>query len=87
MSPEQGMGYNLEARSDIYSLGCVMYKALTGQPPFQAANPIQVIVQHLSEAPAPMLSKVSGLDELSKGLELVVMKTLEKNPADATAQI
>jgi serine/threonine protein kinase len=82
MSPEQGMGYNLEARSDIYSLGCVMYQALTGRVPFEAINPIQTIVQHLSEKPPPMNTRLYGQSFVLKSLEQVILKCLEKDPSD-----
>lgn len=82
MSPEQGMGYNLEARSDVYSFGCVMYEVLTGRVPFQAVNPIQTIVQHLSENPPAMKTQIQGNNTISKPLEQVIMKCLEKDPAD-----
>jgi serine/threonine protein kinase len=82
MSPEQGMGYNLEARSDIYSFGCVMYEILTGRVPFEAPNPIQTIVQHLSEKPPAMQTQIYGKNSVPKALEQVVMKCLEKDPGD-----
>jgi serine/threonine protein kinase len=82
MSPEQGMGYNLETRSDIYSFGCVMYEMLTGRVPFEAANPIQTIVQHLSEKPPAMQTQFYGKNCVPKAIEQVVLKCLEKDPAN-----
>lgn len=57
MSPEQFQGTNLDTRTDIYSLGCLMYEALTGHPPFQSINPIQVAVRHLNEEPAQLKNR------------------------------
>src|SRR5262249_22826920 len=54
MSPEQCQGDELDGRSDIYSLGCVMYEAITGRAPFVGESPIQVIVQHLNQQPVPI---------------------------------
>jgi hypothetical protein len=82
MSPEQGMGYNLEAKSDIYSFGCVMYEVLTGRVPFEASNHIQTIVQHLSEKPPAMQTQFYGKNGVPKALEQVVLKCLEKDPAN-----
>ncbi|MDZ4835514.1 MAG: protein kinase [Candidatus Melainabacteria bacterium] len=73
MSPEQFQGTDLDKRTDIYSLGCLMYEALTGQPPFQSINPIQVAVKHLNEEPAPIEKPVS--ESLSK----VTLECLRKD--------
>jgi len=78
MSPEQCMGYQLDARSDIYSLGCVMYELLSGMPPFQSDNPVQTIVKHLSESP-DRLNKPGGLS-IPANLEALVLRCLEKDP-------
>ena len=79
MSPEQCMGYQLDARSDIYSLGCVMYELLSGKPPFQSDNPVQTIVKHLSEAPERLLRPVGGT-HIPVNLEALVLRCLEKDP-------
>jgi len=49
MSPEQCLGLTIDVRSDLYSLGCLMYEVLTGYPPFNGENPVQVIAAHLNE--------------------------------------
>ncbi|MDZ4834257.1 MAG: protein kinase [Candidatus Melainabacteria bacterium] len=73
MSPEQFQGADLDKRTDIYSLGCLMYEVLTGQPPFQSINPIQVAVKHLNEEPVPIEKTVS------EGLSKVTLECLRKD--------
>jgi len=77
-SPEQATGdRDLDGRSDIYSLGCVLYEALTGQPPFTAKSVRALITQHLVDAPP----QVRGLrPEVSEGVEAVVQTALRKEP-------
>jgi serine/threonine protein kinase len=81
MSPEQCRGYSVDERSDIYSLGCVMYETLTGSSPFAAENPIKAIIRHLDESPQPFAVSHIKLG-IPSGLEEVVMKCLEKEPKD-----
>jgi serine/threonine protein kinase len=80
MSPEQCRAEELDARSDIYSLGCVMYKVLTGKPTFDSDSLFAVMNQHMHEAPAPF-SKVNPELHIPMQLEEVIFKTLEKDPA------
>jgi serine/threonine protein kinase len=78
MSPEQCRGEELDARSDIYSLGCVMYEVLSGKTPFDGSNPVKIILQHLNGLPKPFDSFLSvGAD-----LEEVIMTCLRKSPSD-----
>jgi serine/threonine protein kinase len=80
MSPEQCMGYQLDARSDIYSLGCVMYELLSGQPPFICDNPVQTIVKHLSELPERLNRPDLASSEIPTSLASLVLRCLEKDP-------
>lgn len=72
MSPEQGLGKNVDARSDIYSLGCVMYECLSGKPPFVCSTALETLMQHASESPVPL--KHCG------PFGKVVLTCLEKQP-------
>jgi serine/threonine-protein kinase len=78
-SPEQCRGDRVDARSDIYGLGIVLYEMLTGHPPFDAASPIAVIVKHVNEPPEPP-SDVRP--EVSPELERVVLRALAKSAAE-----
>lgn len=79
MSPEQGRGDELDSRSDIYSLGCVMYVSLCGHVPLKGPNSMATIYKHIQDAP-PQLSHVAPYLNLPRRLEQVVMRTLEKDP-------
>ncbi|HEX5731959.1 MAG TPA: SUMF1/EgtB/PvdO family nonheme iron enzyme [Blastocatellia bacterium] len=79
MSPEQCMGEEIDRRSDIYSLGVVLYEMLTGVAPFDSPTPTATIVQHVTVAPRP-LRQINR--ELSPGIEKAVMRALEKRRED-----
>ena len=81
MSPEQCVGNKLDARSDIYAMGCVMYKALTGKDPFAADNPIKTILRHINERPTHICDLKEGY-EIPRDLERVIFHCLEKRPED-----
>ena len=53
LSPEQAQGQNVDARSDLYSTGCMLYELLTGRPPFQGDSPVAIAYQHVGQPPAP----------------------------------
>jgi beta-lactam-binding protein with PASTA domain len=77
LSPEQANGDAVDARSDVYSLGCVFYELLTGEPPFVGDSPVAVAYQHVRKDPAPPSSRKT---DLSPELDAVVLKALAKNP-------
>ncbi|MBB3748779.1 serine/threonine-protein kinase [Mycolicibacterium sp. BK634] len=77
LSPEQARGEKVDARSDVYSLGCVLYEILTGEPPFVGDSPVAVAYQHVREDPVAPSQKHSGI---SPELDAVVLKALAKNP-------
>jgi serine/threonine-protein kinase len=80
MSPEQATGdTEPDARSDIYSLGAVMYYMLTGRPPFDYEKPLKVIIAHAHDTVPPLKNYRPGLPE---DLVKIVMRSLEKNPDD-----
>lgn len=79
MSPEQGSGNSLDHRSDIYSLGIILYEMLTGKVPYSAETPIAVVIKHIQD-PLPSIRKIDPA--LPESLELVVLKALAKNPDD-----
>jgi eukaryotic-like serine/threonine-protein kinase len=77
LSPEQAQGEQVDARSDIYSLGCVLYEMLTGGPPFTGDSPVAIAYKHVKDDPVPP-ARLNG--DVPSDLEAVVMKAMAKNP-------
>lgn len=77
LSPEQASGNSVDARSDVYSLGCVLYEILAGEPPFVGDSPVAVAYQHVREDPIPPSQRNANI---SPELDAVVLKALAKNP-------
>jgi len=79
MSPEQAQGLAVDQRSDIYSLGAVLYEAATGRPPFGTDSPMAVILRQINEPITPPHTLRSDLPEKMEG---IILKALTKSPAD-----
>src|ERR671936_419809 len=79
LSPEQAKGTPVDQRSDIYSLGIVLYELLTGEVPFKGDTPVEIAMRHLSTVPEPPSAK---RPEVPHDLDLVVMRALAKDPGD-----
>ena len=77
LSPEQARGEVVDARSDVYSAGCLLYELLANRPPFQGESPVAVAYQHVRENPTPPSSVNS---DITPGMDAIVMKALAKNP-------
>lgn len=79
LSPEQARGEQVDARSDLYSTGCLLFELLTGKPPFQGDSAVAVAFQHVSQLP-PLPSSIAP--DIPPSLDRVVMKSLAKNRED-----
>jgi beta-lactam-binding protein with PASTA domain/tRNA A-37 threonylcarbamoyl transferase component Bud32 len=79
LSPEQARGEHVDARSDVYSTGCLLYELLTGSPPFTGDSVAAIAYQHVGEDPIPP-SRLAA--DVPPELDAVVLKALAKNPAE-----
>ncbi|MFI5611290.1 Stk1 family PASTA domain-containing Ser/Thr kinase [Amycolatopsis sp. NPDC051903] len=79
LSPEQARGESVDARSDVYAAGCVLYELITGEPPFTGDSPVAVAYQHVREDPNPPSSVNPAV---TPELDAVVLKALAKGPAN-----
>jgi serine/threonine-protein kinase len=79
LSPEQARGEAVDARSDVYAAGCVLFELLTGEPPFTGDSPVAVAYQHVREDPKPP----SALNpRVTPALDAIVLKAMAKGPAN-----
>ena len=79
LSPEQARGDRVDARSDLYSAGCLLYELLTGRPPFTGDSPVAIAYQHVRENPVPP-SRVDP--DVPPWADAIVLKAMAKPPAD-----
>jgi eukaryotic-like serine/threonine-protein kinase len=77
LSPEQARGDEVDARSDVYAAGCLLYELLTGRPPFVGDSAIAVAYQHVREVPQPPSAFAAGLP---RGIDAIVLGALAKQP-------
>ena len=81
-SPEQAQGHTVDPRSDLYSLGCVLYEMLTARPPFTGDTPVAIAYKHVQEQPFP---PTTVNPSVPAELEAIDMRLLQKDPADRYA--
>ncbi|HEY5159663.1 MAG TPA: Stk1 family PASTA domain-containing Ser/Thr kinase [Gaiellaceae bacterium] len=79
LSPEQARGAPVDDRSDLYSVGVLLYELLTGEAPYNGDTPVEIAMKHLSAVPEPPSAK---RPEISPELDSVVLRALAKNPDD-----
>jgi serine/threonine-protein kinase len=86
MAPEQIEGHEVDARTDVYSVGALMYRLATGHPPFRAGSPLALLEKHLHEKPIPPADRCPELC-IPLGLSRLVMRALRKDPSDRFQRI
>jgi len=82
LSPEQATAAEVDGRTDLYAVGCVLVEMLTGEPPFTADAPVAIAFKHVSEQPAPVSAR---RPDVPPSLDAAVLRLLAKNPAERPA--
>jgi len=82
MSPEQATGARTDARTDVYSLGVMLYEMACGKVPFDAENPLAVVSMQVTDEPPALRKRMPAGRTLPQGLESVIMKCLAKDPSE-----
>lgn len=87
MAPEQGLGAPVDARSDVYSLGCVIFECLTGAVPLEGNNAIETIMHHVNKEAPHLSQKIKTDSDLLKALDRIIARCLEKEPSNRYASM
>ncbi len=81
MSPEQCLGAKVDSRSDIYSLGCLIFALLTGQPPFESTNVYEIYFSQLNDSP-PSIKKLRPELREASAFDVIILRCMAKDPKD-----